>query len=81
VTRGIGIRVLNSDEEQRKHPLTYNQLQEVNLALLEGLILSVHVMKDWDSLEEGRRKLLIGSLDRLIAQTEMIHEMPKPTTG
>ncbi len=49
-------------------------LREVNLALLEGLKLAAHVMKNWDQFEENRRQSLIGSVDQLIAQTETIYQ-------
>lgn len=51
------------------------QLREVNLALLEGLKLAAHVMKDWEHLEEGQRESLIDSVDRLIAQIEIIYQI------
>jgi hypothetical protein len=65
----------NGSAETTKCLLPPKEPKEVNLALLEGLRLSVHVMKNWDQLEEGRRESLIGSVDRLIAQTEMIYQI------
>jgi hypothetical protein len=52
-------------------------LKEVNLALLEGLKLSVQVMKNWDQLEEDRRESFVRSVDRLIEETEIIYQTDK----
>jgi hypothetical protein len=65
------------DDETTKHLLPPKELKEVNLALLEGLKLSVHVMKNWDQLGEGRRQSLIRSVDGLIAQIEMIYQIDR----
>ncbi len=73
--KGESGKMKKRSAETTKVLLPPKELKEVNLALLEGLKLSVHVMKNWGQLEEGRRESLIGSVDRLIVQTEMIYEI------
>ena len=58
------------DNETVKHLWA---LRKVNEALLEGLKTAIFVLKNKDDLSEKRRKSLIESLERLIAQSEEIY--------
>jgi hypothetical protein len=51
-------------------------LRKVNEALIEGLKTAIFVLKNKDDLSEQRRKSLVESLERLIAQSEEIYGAP-----
>lgn len=58
------------DSETLEHLLA---LRQVNKALIEGLKTAIFVLRNKDDLSEERRKSLVESLERLVAQSEEIY--------
>ncbi|UCG67255.1 MAG: hypothetical protein JSW12_09830 [Deltaproteobacteria bacterium] len=50
-------------------------LSKLNKALIEGLKLTIFVLKNEEQLAEARRRFMVKTLEELIAQSEEVYRV------